>query len=189
MKVLQVKYKIMNTEKYILKKINRYFESISKDRHIEISRDNSYEYIPTELDFIYNALMLIDKKNSVKNKKFLDVGSGVGNVCGIAEMYELIAEGIEFNPVLFEIAKGIYPEVRFHNIDIKDFNDYNDYDIIFYCVPLKDEELQKSLKEKIENQINVGTYIITRGPEIKDNRFISFNNDSFNNQIWLKIKQ
>lgn len=182
-------YKIMNVDKYILTKINGYFENISKDKHIEIFGDNSYEYIPTELDFIYKALMIIDKKNNVKNKKFLDVGSGVGNVCGIAEIFDLIVEGIEFNSVLFEIAKGIYPEVKFHNIDIKDFNDYNNYDIIFYCVPFKNEKLQEELKEKIENQINIGTYIITRGFETKDNRFISLNSYGSNSQIWLKIKQ
>lgn len=181
-------YNIMNTEKYILTKINGYFENISKNKHIEIFGDKSYEYIPTELDFIYNALMFIDKKVSIKNKRFLDVGSGVGNVCGIAEIFNLKTEGIEFNPILFEIACKIYEGVNFYNINIEEFNNYNNYDIIFYCVPLKDEKLQENLKEKIENSVNVGTYIITRGFETKDDRFISFNENSFNNQIWLKIK-
>jgi hypothetical protein len=188
----------MITSDYILDKLNKYFNNISIESHNKIIGDNGYQYFATPIDFIVNALNLIKEREiEFLNKKFLDVGSGIGNICGVAELMGLHAEGIELNPVLFNISKQIYPKIKFHNLDICKFDDYNDYDIIFYFLPIADSESQLNLRKKIEDNIRIGTYIILYEEENqfygKDDRFLDIpyvsNINGFDNRLWLKIKE
>lgn len=180
----------MKYNEHIIEKISEYFKKISEDSHNKVFGNDSWEYISTSPNHIYETLNTIKELESdISDKKFLDVGSGIGNICCVADLMGFDVEGIEFNPVLFEISKQIYPDIKINNVDIRNFNNYNDFDIIFYCLPFKNEELQLELKEKIENCVKVGTYIITRGKEIKDDRFKKINDKYKYCYCWLKIKE
>ena len=171
----------------ILERIDNYFNKISQLSHNEFLGENNWEYFPTNLELFKDILNIIKKREiNINGKKFLDVGSGIGNLCYIATLIGFDAEGIELNPILFDISKQIYPEIKFINLDIYDFNKYYDYDIIYYFAPFKNIKLQEELKEKIENSVKVGTYISTIGTENKDDRFINIGNKG---HLWLKIKE
>lgn len=183
----------MNPKDYILEKINTYFRKISLEAHMNCLDNIGCEYIPTPIEFLIKTLDIIkDREPDFSGKTFLDVGCGVGNMCGVASHMGLQAEGIELNPVLYDIAKQIYPEARFHNIDIRDFNEYQNYDIIFYYCPFISQELQRKLKIKVEDQARVGTYIIVvswKFEGIKDNRFVKIYSDEIKNlYVWQKIR-
>ena len=181
----------MNYNDFILRRIGKYFFNISIDLHNATTNlsNVSYAYFPTEIDFISEALNIIkSRETEFQNMKFLDAGSGIGNVCGVAMSMGLNAEGIELNPVLFNISKQIYPEIKFHEMNILEFNNYSDFDIIFYFIPIADDELQLKLKMKIENDIRIGGYIIVRDVETKDDRFIAIDTDNLKNKVWQKIK-
>lgn len=176
----------MNIRDKILDKINIYFRELSKDSHNKILGDDSYNYIQIELDLIIESLDFIYENDNIINKNFLDVGSGIGNICYIASLYDLKPEGIELNPVLFEISKQIYPEINFHNINILDFKKYNEYDIIYYFVPFENLDIQDELRKIILDNIKVGGYIIARDfKNIDDNRFTKI----YKNLIWKKINK
>ena len=178
----------MNVYQFILKKIDKYFQKISWDSHTKFLGDVGYRYIPAPIDFIYDSLKLINEKEPIKGKRFLDVGCGIGNVCGIAVQFGCVAEGIELNPVLNNVSKELFPEIIVHNMNISEFNTYSDYDIIFYFLPYQIDELEEEMIKKIENSVKIGTYIIVEIEENKDDRFISIPLNNVNNKIWQKIK-
>lgn len=178
---------------YILDKINEYFVKISSDAFNACLKDVGCEYYPTPVDIITLTLGIIrEREEFFVRKKFLDVGCGIGNVCGVAEHMGLVAEGIELNPVLYNIGKQIYPTVNFHNVDIREFNNYDDYDIIFYYAPFCREEPQRILKVMVENGMKIGSYVIVYGWKFeseKDDRFLKiFADETKHLRIWQKIK-
>ncbi len=122
---------------YCFQKTNAYFRRISKEAHDEVLGNNSFEYISAEPDFIFHALNKIKEiDNKFNNYKFLDVGSGIGHICGIANLFNLNSVGIEYNKKLYEISKIIYPEICFNYININEFKNYDKFDIIYYYLPL-----------------------------------------------------
>ena len=182
---------------HILYKFNTYFRDVAEESHNKILGNDSYRYFQTPLDFFQNALGVIKERElNFKGKKFLDVGSGIGCLCSVAAFLGLNAEGIELNPILYEVSKQIFPEVRFHNINAGDFNNYKDYDIVFYWLPFCKPELQQFLKKKIEDDISVGSYIIAFEHENNysgmDDRFVDIqyisNINGIDNKIWQKIR-
>ena len=182
----------MNNSEYVLQRINNYFQRLSEEKHSMLLENVGSEYVSTSIELITKLLNVIkDKEKDFTGKRFLDIGSGIGNMCGVANNMGLKAEGIELNPVLHDIAKAVYSEIQFHNIDIRDFNNYSDYDIIFYYCPFVTIELQKELKQKIEDQAKIGAYIAMHSFDfeaIKDNRFINiYSNRSKEVHVWKKI--
>jgi len=186
-----------DTYYYVLRKINEYFRSLAEKSHYDLLGNDSYQYFQAPLDFFERALNVISERESdFKGKRFLELGSGIGCLCGIATFLGLNAEGIELNPILYEISKQIFPEVRFHNINVLDFNNYEDYDIVYYWLPFSEPNLQQILKKKIEDSISIGSYIIMTEEESqnagKDDRFIDIkyisNFNGFDNKVWQKIK-
>ena len=186
----------MNTSDKILSKFDAYFRKIALQSHNELLGDDSFQYFSTSLDFFINALNLIKEKESLKDKKFIDAGCGLGYICEVARINELHAEGIELNPVLCDIGEEIFPDIIFHNMNVMDFNRYGEFDIIFYWLPFCNQELQLKFKTKIEDEISVGSYIITYEEEKqgigKDDRFIPINLISningFENRVWQKLR-
>jgi 2-polyprenyl-3-methyl-5-hydroxy-6-metoxy-1,4-benzoquinol methylase len=179
----------MNNSDHILSKIDAYFRKISSDSHDLILKDIGFDYRSTQISIITEALEIIKLgEPNFTNMTFLDVGSGVGNICGVARHMGLKASGIELNPILFNIAKEIYPEIEFLNLDIRDFCEYQKYDIIFYFAPLCTEELLRNLKESVNNNMHVGAYVIARNSskieDEKDDNFLMIKE----NLIWKKIK-
>lgn len=182
----------MDYNKYILSKVNKYFLEIVNDEHHKM--DKSHKYYMMDLK-LFIGMMDRVKENGfdLVGKKFLEIGSGTGYCCDLMRREGMQAEGIELNSKLVEISTQMFSEIKFHNIDCLDFENYGDYDIIYYYCPFKDKELQKKLNTKIEDEIKVGGYIVRDmlGEEknYKDYRFTNVDNNKFHNKIWLKIKK
>jgi len=174
----------MNNAEYILKKIDNYFYYYLMDYNP--LGELIYNYESTSIETITNALNIIkDREVDYSGMTFIDVGSGLGNMCGVAVNMGFHAEGIEINPKAFEMSMKIHPDVKFHNIDIRDFPNYEKYDIVFYYAPFQNEEMQRKLKTNIEDTIRIGSYIIAWGwyfEKVKDERFIDLGN-----YVWQKI--
>ena len=73
-------------------------------------------------------------------------------------------------------------------MNIHEFNNYSDYDIIFYFLPYQIDKLEEKMIKKIENAVKIGTYIIVEIEENKDDRFISIPLNNVNGKIWQKFK-
>ena len=180
-----------DNNEYILKRINKYFFNQALEIHNEILGDNSYRFFMLPLEFVSGMLESIKTEVDLKGKRFLDVGSGTGYICGLAEQMGMIAEGIEMNPTLFEISTQMFPEIKFYNMNCNEFEKYGEYDIIYYWLPFREDRLKDDFKQKIEKEIKIGGFILLGEEENqdagKDSRFISLDGDKFHNKIWKKI--
>jgi len=186
----------MNTLLFLTDKIDIYFRKISESSHkTNPMLNESHQYYSTSVEFIVEALELINKDaGGLSGKKFIDAGCGVGIICGIARECGLDSFGIEINPILNDASGTMFPEVKFYNVDIMNFNEYSNFDIVFYFIPFQDRDIQLKFKKKIENDINIGSYIISfdkyydnTKSETKDERFIGIESENIVNKIWKKI--
>lgn len=76
---------IMNMNEYILNRINNYFRLQVVDKHQELFGNDSYQYYQTDLNFFNEVLDIIEvREGSLKDKSFIDLGSGIGNICAVA---------------------------------------------------------------------------------------------------------
>lgn len=110
--------------------------------------------------------------------KFLDVGSGTGNVCILIKALNsfrtrkkrIKTDGIEHNPKLTQLANEAHCPTQ--TIDALKFNYYDKYDIIHYYQPIQNFTLMKKLERKIERKMKVGAIIMTH---LKQDRTIDKN--------------
>jgi len=181
----------------ILSKFDNYFRKIALKSHEESLGFDSFQYFSTPFGFFTKALDLIEEKEgSLRGKKFVDAGSGLGSICEFARQRGFNVEGIELNPVLCDLSKQIFPDIKVHNMNVMDFDKYNEFDVIFYWLPFYVEELRMGFRTKIENEIRVGSYIVVYEEEKqnigKDDRFIPINLISningFENRVWQKLR-
>lgn len=122
-------------------------------------KEDNYDYIQYEFEKLINVFRQV-KKNLTFEKKFLEVGSGPGlNLLLAEEFLNVNPTGLEYNPELVKLSRTLH---RFEIIemDAMDFNNYDQYDIIYMWLPFKNEELEFKLEEKIFNQAKEGTFLI-----------------------------
>lgn len=182
------------SEKYILERINMCFRDLGRPYHNELLGKDSYQYFQTPISFFSTALELIRlREGSMKDKKFIDLGSGLGFICALAAKEGLKVDGIEINPIYIEWSQKFFPEIKIYNMNIWDFNNYQDYDIVFYYLPFFKPEFIESFRIRIENSVKIGTYIITTEEEKqnlrKDDRFLPIETETIRCKIWKKIKE
>ena len=99
----------------------------------------------------------------LKGKRFLDLGSGIGQVVKLAFVYARTATGIEYEKPFIDCT-----HIR-ENILHKDFfeHDFSQYDVLYYYVSgTKDE---RRLVEKIANEFT-GIFIVYHAELPSDDR-------------------
>jgi len=128
--------------------------------HRELLKEGKLPMKDTGLGF-WNAAIheevyeAFEKLNLQKCKRFIDLGSGDGNVTLIASLFCEKAEGIEIDQELFEKSIEIQAKLGinnavFHN---KDFFDHNlsDYDVVFVN---PDKPMERGLENKLINELS-----------------------------------
>jgi hypothetical protein len=118
--------------------------------------------------------------------KFIDVGSGLGDIVRYVDSLGLDSEGIEIDNTLKDQNKDL-------NIHFKSAfdHDYTKYDIIYLYRPMESKESMDRLFEKISSDIKKDTIIIYLFPhffeEIFPNYFYALN--SFEKETKSRLSQ
>lgn len=108
--------------------------------------------------------------NPYSEVKFLDVGCGLGNVVFLASS-KFDAYGIEFSEEYVQAARKMLASTFSHrnmdnhiiHCDALDYNDYNQYDVIYWYRPIRDAKLMTNLATRVAKQMKVGAYLIPIG--------------------------
>lgn len=140
------------------------------------------------------------------NRRFLDAGCGIGNILLIAREANLARHfhGIEFFDDTYEKAqsflgldtKNPVSGIKIFKEDILKFENYHDYDIIYFYCPFNDAALEIKFEELVEDSMRVGAVLIAnlkRGSAIrKDKRFELINSSrkgvlGDRNNVFIKV--
>lgn len=146
--------------------------------------------------FLDHMRVISNLTNHNKNKKFIDVGCGIGTKVLLASKY-FTSYGVELSKKYFKVAKqlnhpkqfnvfGRYKLLEKTNNIINDdaLNiDYSEYDIIYFFRPIRDLELQIKLEKKIFEEAKEGTFII---PIYAQSHFPNYIKPLVNKTIFMK---
>jgi hypothetical protein len=110
------------------------------------------------------------------DKKFIDVGCGIGTKVHLASHY-FDAYGVELHPPYAKSARKLTRTKKFHKFggytayhtrhlhqrifqtDALKFN-YSGYDVVYFFRPMSNDKMQKELEQRIYKQVKPGTIII-----------------------------
>lgn len=95
---------------------------------------------------LVQCLELLDRP--AEKVRFLEVGCGIGTKCGIAHFYGVQVAGFDLHEGYLTVAREIFPELAFEHANALQF-DYREYDLIFYHVPLADDDLMVELEDRV----------------------------------------
>jgi 2-polyprenyl-3-methyl-5-hydroxy-6-metoxy-1,4-benzoquinol methylase len=114
---------------------------------------------------------LIEVKKYLNNKiqralKFLDCGCGIGNIMLLVNTLGGFSSihGIEYELKTWDIARALLPDnCMVVCDDILHFERYGHYDVIFYFTPIKDLGKRATFREKLAEDVKIGTVIVSYG--------------------------
>lgn len=155
-----------------------YIEFITKITKINTEgyklRDDTscFGFIPydTSITLIKNLKKL--RKRLYKEKgyypppKFIDIGCGIGNIVLLAAGAGYDSAGLEYNLKTYRIAKKICEWCRNVEIikgDMKNFNRYHEYDVLYYYQPMKTYKEMVKFSIELAKQMKPGAFVIAHG--------------------------
>ncbi len=175
--------------------INRFIGFYTRQIQRETKNDTAFEYPFVAMDTrqVYDEIRFTsyylarERRDTGEKYTFLDVGCGIGNILLIAEQFGFDVFGLEKDDLPSEIASQLIGRERIIKGDIRTFEGYNAYDVVYYFCPLTDG--QRKFERYIEDQVAPGAILIAnykRSHAIEnDPRFRRINGEY---PIWQKIK-
>jgi len=162
-----------------------------------------YPYIAYDTCNAITQLRLVKRKlDEIQHPKFVDAGCGIGLIVKLAERIGFNGTGVELNPENVSVAKRVFPNyIDRCNYQIGNIleHNYSEYDCVYYYQPIKKLDIENQFEEKVENEMKVGSYLISNHKVskriLRDRRFTPITKvskrysefDSFDS-IWKKVK-
>jgi len=113
------------------------------------------------LKLVYDHLATKHGAEGPRPFQFIDCGCGVGNILLLArESAGYKVTGLEYEPEIFEIAKLLVPNGTILNQDILTYDNYKLYDVIYYHIPLSDEDKTDQFINKIHKDMKIGAIVV-----------------------------
>ncbi len=172
--------------------INRFTGYFTRDSQRESHNDveTEYPFVPMDPRQVYAQIKLVrdylQKDNANGNKRFIDIGCGIGNVLLVAELMDFDVWGIEKDEFPFKVAEKLIGS-QVSQADIWQYDDYHTFKVIYYLRPFHDGIMQRKFERFIEDQLQPGGILIANrkmSTEIDtDKRFRRLADDL---PIWLK---
>ena len=156
-----------------LRHYNRYFkETVAPYSHKggrEFNNDH-YPFIPSnsilETVAVLDSLLLSIKRATKTEyvPKFIDCGCGVGNIVLLAKELGYSSHGIEYDCKTYNIAKKLVPpDCRIIRGDITKFESYENYDVIYFYVPISNGHKMDTFVRKVVDEAKIGSYVLSYG--------------------------
>jgi len=89
---------------------------------------------------------------------FIDIGCGIGNILLFAEQFGFNVHGIEKDDYPRKTASSLLFTDQIYNADIRTFDRYDTFDVLYYFCPLTDG--QREFERHLEEKIRTGAILI-----------------------------
>lgn len=150
-----------------------------------------YHFIPLDshacqnLQEVFHYLAKL-KNNPNESPRFIDVGSGMGNIMLLATPFFSRINGIELAKAYVNKSNTFFKSLACYtntawqhglktiHANILTFRKYHEYDVLYYYVPIIQEDVMTKAAERIADKMKVGAHIIPYGfgkPFFGDKRF------------------
>ena len=156
---------VQSFEDYLLRQKGVYGLGVLRLEH-EGEEVRGYPYIRLNHELFENGLLhclpLIQTSSPDQSEKpirFLEVGSGLGTKCELARLYGCDCTGIDIQPEYLEISREAFDQCKFQNSNALTF-DYGEFDLIYFHVPLADNDFQCQLECRVLSQMPVGSIMM-----------------------------
>ena len=131
-----------------------------------------YGFIPYgDYTKIVEILTALRKKYYSKNArasrpKFLDIGCGIGNIVLLAHSAGYSANGLEYDPKTYKVAKSICKPTgsKIFKGDMNKFRRYGEYDVLYYYKPMSNNDDMHKFACKLIRKMKPGAHVIAIGP-------------------------
>lgn len=175
--------------------INRFVGFSSREAAQATQNDTSCEYPFVAMDTrqVFSQLQCarhyLEKSGRFAEGKttFLDIGCGIGNILLVAEQFGFDVYGIEKDPYSFQIAAELIGPEKVTQADIRTYDRYGRFDVIYYFRPFSDHEPQARFEKLIEEQMQGGAMLIANHKNSndidQDGRFRRLHRDL---PVWVK---
>ncbi len=139
-----------------------------------------------QISFVHDYLKM-EGEHMGGTFRFLDVGCGIGNILLVAEQYGFDVFGFEKDEASCRVAMELLGKKQVQLADAWKFDNYGDFDVIYFFRPLPEAGPQSKLERLIENSIKPGAILIANlrlGTSIEaDQRFTRLHEEF---PIWQK---
>lgn len=119
--------------------------------------------------------------------KFLDIGCGIGNIVLLAKAVGYAADGLEYNPKIYEVAKLVCrgTAAKIFKADMNKFDHYGDYDVLYYYQPMTGNTDMNKFTRKLAEKMKPGAYVIAYGSKDVFRKSSEFSN-VYGRYVWRK---
>lgn len=164
----------------------------------EINGIKCWKFIPTSPSSFLKALIFV-KEYLGKTKKFkfnehgftknrinfLECGSGAGFNLNIAYKLGMNVLGLEYDEKLIKLSKKLFDSMNNKKMDITKFKHYDEYDIIFYYMPIvggtnykTDTDELEVFDEQVINKMKKGAILMSKDHFIKNSKLKRLQTDN-----------
>jgi len=169
-------------ESLLLGVINRFIGLFTRQIHHMTGMDASeYPFVAMDTRQVFHELLFASRYLAKRDGgrrgeaiKFVDIGCGFGNVMLFAEQFEFDVYGIEKDEASLKIARDLFEPEQLIEADIRTYDGYGQFDVVYYFCPLTEGEREFELF--VEDQIKKGALLIAnykRSQAIEnDRRFV-----------------
>jgi len=173
--------------------INRFVGLFARESNRMTTNDTTREYPFVAMDprQVYQQLVVAAAALKVApfgpTARFLDVGCGIGNVMLFAEQLGFTVFGLEKDPYSSSIAIKLFGEERIFRHDIWGFEDFGEFDAVYYFRPFAEGDLEERFEALVEERLKpsgvlIANHKISLAIE-EDRRFIRLDE---NLPVWRK---
>jgi hypothetical protein len=120
----------------------------------------SWGFVGMPIMRVFHMLRAARQAVNANSPRFLECGSGFGFIAALARELGFTVRGIEIVSEYIEYSRRFFPAVPVEQADLRTFNRFDEFNVIYYYGPFADDDVQAVFEHRIEEAIRPGGIIL-----------------------------